>query len=204
MASHPGYSLTLVTPPATEPVTDAVIRQQCRFPENDDNYELFTIWGAAARKMIEDETQVRFITQTIKLSLPYFPSDGVIRIPVEPVASITHLKYYDVAGTLQTLTPSTDYLTELARKPPVVYRNPLGVFPPTQTGRLDAVQLTFVAGYGGVSDVPAQAKQAILLCCSFWNSNRGDDPAFTDVPGRLGLPSGAIRLIRMMNARGYS
>jgi len=130
---NPGYSLTTTIEPTAEPVSAELIRQQCRVADTADNSDLYAMWGIAARKMIEAETQVRLITQTIKLSMPYFPNDGYIKIPIEPVASITSLTYYDVAGSQQTLVAGTDYLTELARRPPVVYQHPLGYFPPTQT-----------------------------------------------------------------------
>lgn len=199
---NPGYSLSLVSAPATEPVDATLIRQQCRFPANDDNSSLFATWGVAARRMIENETQLRFITQSWKLSLPMFPANGIIEIPIEPVQSITTVQYYDVSGTSQTLTATTHYLTELNRRPPVVYEAPRSRFPVTQTDRMDAVNITFVCGYGAAASVPSEAIQAILLTCSYWNYNRGDT-GDDNVSVRVGLPAGALRLIRHLSVGGY-
>lgn len=216
------YSISLVTGPTVEPVTLTEAKVHCRIGHDADD-ALFAIWIEAARQLIETETSCRLIDQTWRLQytdfprgqlpgiagqwqtsgprLNQWPADGWIEIPVQPVSAVTLFKYLDTAGTLQTLTEGTDFLTAFGRAPAAVYRHPDRYsWPQTATGRLDAVTLEFTAGYGAAaSDVPALAKNAILLTVGYWDANRGD----AENPMGLGLPPGARRLLDRLDNREY-
>lgn len=199
MASLGDYSLTLVTPPAVEPVTLEEVKAHCRVSHDADD-ALFTIWLTAARQLIEKETNCRLIEQTWRLSLKDWP-DERIEIPLQPVISIESVKYLDSGSVLQTLTADTDYLFDNGSVPPFVYTAPdyLG-WPLVKYGRSDAVRVEFKAGYGDeAGDVPAMAKAAILLAVGYWDANRGDH----EDPAKLGLPPGAIRLLNLLDVKGY-
>lgn len=193
-----GYELTTTVAPAVEPVTVAEAKLNARVDHSAED-SLWAIWVAAARRLTEREANRRWVTQTVKLVLPGWPADGMIRLPVAPVQSVTSVKYYDATGTQQTLTASTDYRAWLGHHRPVIYPPPPAYWPDLTDSRLDAVEVIFVAGYGAAADVPPEARQAVLLATAYWAENRGDQ----DAPGAMGLPAGAVRLCRMLDAEGY-
>lgn len=216
------FALTTVTPPATAPVTVAEAKAQCRV-DWDDEDDLIGDWVDAATTLAERETGRRFVTQTLKLTLPgwvsqpppeltglaavvlngMFPGNyaGAVCLPVEPVQSVSSVRYYAADGTLTTLAGS-EWQTWLAYSPPLLAPAPARSWPALEAGRFGAVEVTFVAGYGAASAVPAAAKSLIRLTVGFWYRNRGDgkDPASVQ---SLGLCPGADRLIRLLRTGDY-
>lgn len=170
------FALKLVTAPASEPVTVAEAKARLLITIDDEDTDLAAM-VTQSRELCEAGCQRAFVTQTYSLYLDRFPggceavapSDGYeyqryasgreIRLPRPPLQSVTWIKYYDAAGVQQTLDPSAYYVatgSEPGRIRPVTY------WPATQV-RPEAVEVRFVAGYGGASAVPAAAKAAILL-----------------------------------------
>lgn len=205
-----GWSLTTTIPPAEEPVTLAEAKVHCKV-DNTAEDSLLTRLIKAARELSEAETGRRWVTQTVTYAAADFPRacryavvggrvvPGVLCLPVEPVQSITTVAYWDAAGVSRTLAADTDWLAWAAHSPPLVYPAPGKFWPPTQAGRLEAVQVTAVVGYGAAPTVPAKAQQAILLAVGDWYEHRGD--GFD--PHDRGLPMGAIRLLRHLSTGGY-
>jgi hypothetical protein len=216
------YSLVTTVEPAVEPLLRVDVKTHLRIDHTTED-TLVDSLIAAARRQVEKETGRRLVTQTLSLGLADFPRiwpwaiapgaeparkfvfpgrfvHGVIDLPVEPVQSVTSVKYYDPDGVQQTMTPTTDYLTWLAYSPPVVYTAPGSYWPLTQVGRLDTVEVVFVAGYGDASVVPAEVKAAMLLTIAYWFENRGDGPD----PAEKGLPPAALRLLRSLDTGSYS
>jgi uncharacterized phiE125 gp8 family phage protein len=192
------YELTLVTGPTVEPVTLALAKKNCRVDYSDED-SLFAIWIPAARKLLEELTETRFVNQTWRLALEDWP-DEAIEIPIEPVSSVSSVKYYAMDGTLTTMTAGTHYLTWLNHKPPLVYPPSLSTWPTLYLDRKDRIQVEFVAGMGAdAAAVSEIAKAAILQVIGYWAENRGDE----DAPEKFGLPPGAIRLIRHLGVGGY-
>lgn len=216
------YSLEVTAAPATEPVTVASAKLHCRVDWADED-TLFDVWVPAARKLAEDYGRRRFVTQTLRLTQggwytgPAEWPDGIagvartgilaadlsraIRLPVEPVQSVSAVQYYATDGTLTTVD-AADYQTWLAHSPPLVLPAPGESWPDMESGRVGAVRVTFVAGYGVAAAVPADAKAAILLTVGYWYRNRGDgkDPGSVMA---LGLPPGAERLLRHLCTGAY-
>ena len=221
------YGLSLITPPAEEPVSLARAKLHLRV-DHDAEDELIGGWIAAARTLTEKHANRRWVEQQLRLTMTDWPDGGggswvesyiarttglsaagicgAIPLPVEPVTSVDAVKHYDLGGTLRTLTADTQYQTWLDHSPPLVAPAPLTVWPTVQTGRLQAVLIEFTTGYGAAGDVPEQAKAAILLCLGYWYENRGDGMDLTmmnGLPQALGMPPGAKRLLDMMATDGY-
>lgn len=195
----PGFSLVVTTPPASEPIELADAKRQARIDYADED-RLFTIWIAAARRLIEIEAATALMSQTLTMQLPCWPADGQLRLPIGPVTAVDFVKYYDAGGTLQTLAAGTDYQTWLDYRPPLVLPAPQKYWPVVQFSRVPAVQVQFVAGYATTAEaVPEHAKAAILMTIGYWAENRGDEEA----PEKYGLPECVIRLIRLLNTQGY-
>lgn len=205
-----GWSLATAVPPAEEPVTLAEAKEHLRVDHAAED-KLIMRLVRAARELSEAETGRRWVTQTVTYTAADFPRGcryalvggrvvpGVMQLPVEPVQSVTAVRYFDAAGQARTLAPGADWLAWVAHCPPLVYPAPGRLWPQTQCGRAGAVEVDAVVGYGAPPAVPAKAQQAILLAVGDWYEHRGDgrDPA------DRGLPMGAVRLLRHLSTGGY-
>ena len=161
---------SLVTPPTTEPLTTEEAKTHLRVDIADDDTYIDTLI-AAARQRVESVTQRQLVTATWKLLCERFPTGRILRLPYPPLASVTHIKYYDANGDQQTWS-SDDYQVSIAAEPGKIV---LGVdisWPTTQLQKLEAVEVQFVAGYGAASAVPNGLKQLILLLVGHWYENR--------------------------------
>src|SRR3989442_14053609 len=122
------YSLAVVTPPGTEPVTRDEAKLHLRVTGTDDDAYIDGLI-TAAREYLEKIENRAFITQTLRMQLDSFPDlpnatlkffiptysvesylaraislmSGPLRLFRSPCISITSIKYLDANGTLQTL-----------------------------------------------------------------------------------------------------
>lgn len=193
------YSLTTVTEPICEPVTPDLVKLHARI-DLDVEDALIGEWIQAAREYAEDHTGRAWVTQTLKMIMCGFPHcSRNIELPVEPVSSVSSVKYYDQSGSLTTLVAGTDYQVWLDHSPPLIAPMPTKTWPYPQTNKLGSVEIVFVAGYGANSGWPARANQAIYTTLTYWNKNRGDGWDATV----LGLPQGAIALLDSLWTGAY-
>lgn len=199
----PGYSITTVVEPQSEPVDVPTARLQTRIDYTDED-ALYQIWIPAARRLVEKEAETALVTQTLLMRIPGWPANGQVRLPVGPAISVDFVKYYDAGGTLQTLTEGVDFQTWLDYRPPLVLPYPQKFWPVVQFSRVPAVQVQYKAGFGSSASAItnsdyALARQAILMAIGYWARNRGDEEA----PEKFGLSEGCLRLIRLMSTKGY-
>lgn len=182
--------LKLVTAPTASPVTLTEAKAHMRVDIADDD----TLIGSlitAATEHIEHLTRRQLMPATWRLSLDSFPTqyqvkgagyretpDGTdILLPRPNLTAITHIKYTDGEGTIQTL--STDiYAAQTDEEPGRVTLKYGQVWPDTQE-IANAVVVTYTSGYSTGSDaavsqaaVPKPIKQAILLLAGHWYENR--------------------------------
>lgn len=111
------------------------------------------------------------INQSWRIGLGAWPADGVIRLPFPDVSAAT-VKYSDADDAEQTVNAG---LVELGA-------DELGSFvrlrdaftaPTLYDDRLDAVRVTFTAGYGAAAaDVPKPIHVAIKLLAAHWYEHR--------------------------------
>lgn len=155
------YGLSVVSAPATEPVTLAEAKAHLRVEHTADDAYITTLIEAV-RTCIEGITHRALVTQTLELTLDAFPScSGVVRLPRNPVSAVTSVQYIDDAGITQTLDAAkyrVDLKSIVARLTPAY-----GEIWPTTRPITNAVIVTFTAGYGTAGAVPKAIKQAILL-----------------------------------------
>lgn len=109
------------------------------------------------------------ITQSWRAAYPRFRRE--LRLPLEPVQSLTSIAYTDLAGVAQTLDVADARVLAEGRGPYVRF----GVDLPATASEPDAVQITYVAGYGdAAADIPAPIRQAMLLLIGHFYANRED------------------------------
>lgn len=87
-------------------------------------------------------------------------------LPYPPTIAIQSVQYYDTAGVLQTIS---DYQLERPLDLPVILFPPInGTWPVVQQGRIDAVRISFTAGY----TTPApEAVHFVKLLVRHWYDN---------------------------------
>ncbi len=153
-----GSEFELTTAPAGAVVQSCDLRQYVRLGDTDNDSLLADLEKMAVER-VESDTQRQLVSATWKMFLPCFPS--VITIRKNPVSAISQIRYVDVDGDWQTLSTSV-YDTFLQREPAEIRLAYSQSWPLTRQTE-QAVEVTFVAGYGSADDVPEIAKHAVKL-----------------------------------------
>lgn len=154
---------------ATEPVTLTEAKLHVRQDGTADD-DLITSLIKAARETVENITGRALITQTWRMTMDAFPSDGVIWVPRPNLLTVTSITYTDSNGATQTLA-STEYVVDVDSLPGRIHRAYNVSWPDTRAVP-NAVTVTFTAGYGAASLVPESYKAAIKLLVGNWYENR--------------------------------
>lgn len=152
------YALSVVTPPAQEPVTVEEAKAHLRVEHDAANGYIGAL-VTSARELVESRCAKALVTQSLRLHLDAFPD--VIRLPRAPVQSVTEVRYVDTAGDEQVLDPSV-YRVDIASLQPRI-TPAYGQAWPATLPVTHAVTVRFVAGYGEPGDVPKALVQAMLL-----------------------------------------
>lgn len=148
----------LITPPAALAVSLEEARTAARQDGAAADAELTLAIGTYTGDA-EFETQRALIEQTWRVTLDRFPE--AIQLPRPPLLTVLYVKFYDVAGQLQTLDPQ-DYMVDQESEPSYIVPAPGRAWPVT-AARVNAVQVDYTAGYGpDHTSVPASIKGFIL------------------------------------------
>jgi len=168
--------LSLVTAPAALAVDwDNDLKKHIRLDSEDDRDYIENVLVPSATDRVEAVTNRQLITATWKLFLSCFPDADILRLPKAPLVSVTHVKYYDTAGTLTTW-PTSSYEVFAPAGPKAAaghIRPAYGEIWPSTWGEPNAVEIQFVCGYGTASDnVPGSLRHAIVLNVAEGYENR--------------------------------
>jgi len=142
-------ALVLVTAATAEPVSLVLMKEYLRFTESSQD-DTINACISAARIEAEQKMGGRAIlSQTFDLILDEFPDycqrtpDAEIVLPRFAVSSVTHLKYYDDDGVLQTWDAS-NYRVDTSSEPGRI-TPAFGVSWPSARTMIGAIQVRFVA-----------------------------------------------------------
>jgi len=129
----------------------------------------------AARQQVEDWEWRAHISQTWQWKLDAFPTgdDPAFYVPRPRLISLpsTGIQYVDTAGATQTVD-AADYLVDAISEPGRVVPA-YGESWPTPRAQVNAVTVTFVAGYGTTPEtVPEPTRHLILLLVAHYYENR--------------------------------
>jgi uncharacterized phiE125 gp8 family phage protein len=158
-------SLTLLSPPAAEPVSLAELKAHLRVT-GDDEDALLTGLAVAAVRAIEARAGLALMPQQWRLSLDVAPEETLF-LPINPVASLDAVAVIDAEGAPQTVAAS---LYDFAAGPPARIR-PAGPWP-LPASRVDGVRIDFTAGYEDADAVPAPLKQAVTMLAAYFFETR--------------------------------
>jgi len=159
MRPTPNHSYS-ATAPASEPVTLAEAKAHLRVGGTTDDTYINTLI-TAARQWAEMHMGRICITQTITEKWDWFPVGCVMDLRWVPVQSFTSVGYLDSNGDTQTWDASKYAVDTIAQ--PCRIAPKYGETYPQTRAQINAVTLSYVAGYASAGDVPTPIKQAILL-----------------------------------------
>lgn len=167
-------TLRRITGPSTLPVTVAEAKAYGRRNDHDEEDVLIeaAIWRALA--LAEAWCSRAFEPQVWEQVLDRFPA-AEIELGLDPVQSVTSVKYDDAEGVEQTV-PAEDYEVDALGGWVV----PSAAWPTPLEG-INTVRVRFVAG----GETPEDVKQAILQLTEHWLENRSGEPA----------PAGVYRIL---------
>lgn len=167
---------TRTTDAAAEPVTVDEVKAHCRIEHSFDDDVYLPALIKAARMFAEDYTDRAFITQTWAYKLDEFPCSSfenpyaAIVLPRARAIAISSIAYVDEDGTTQTLSSSL-YQVDTSSEPARVIPAWGETWPDTRS-QLNAVTITYTAGYGAAAAVPENIKLAIKFLVGQWYENR--------------------------------
>ena len=139
------------TAPAAVAISTADAKTHLRVTDSDSDAYI-ALLVSLARRIYEERACTSLINQTIVLYLDRFPyaGDGAIWLPRGPVATVTHVKYYDSGNTLTTLAAASYrlniYQDVATLEPAYGY-----VWPSTRENITGAVEIEYAAGYGAAA-----------------------------------------------------
>jgi uncharacterized phiE125 gp8 family phage protein len=193
-------TVTIVTPPATEPVSIDLLRSHLRVDTANDDL-LLANYLRAARTMAELYLSRALVTQTLLWTMqpvnPVWPRNHGLwwtlelpRMPVQSVSSVVTLDRQGysttiAAAVLPVVYPNyfTGYIADLAQEPARLRISPRTILANMRElceTNLEYVQVTFVAGYAPSGPaIPQPIIDAILMTAANLYEHRGDE---ADVP----------------------
>jgi uncharacterized phiE125 gp8 family phage protein len=188
-----------ISPPADEPVSLAEAKVHLRVEWDHEDLLIGALIGAS-RADAENKCGRVLVTQSLTLYLDTFPSrgfdgflavyeeplnqygaglfqkysvrmrGGAIELPFPRLQSVDSIKYIDTAGVLQTLSPAL-YTVDNVSEPGVLMPAPSQYWPVTQI-IMNAVQISYTAGYGAAAAVPPGIKAWMLMRIGAMYENR--------------------------------
>ncbi len=157
--------------PAETPLTLSEAKTHCRVDSSDEDTLLNALISAATEHLdgFSGLLGRALITQSWRQDFDRF--EACMRLPLDRVSSITSIKYFDDTNTEQTVAASV-YSLHTDALGPYIKPNDGEYWPSGVHARDDAVQITFVCGYGDAAAVPQPIKQAMLLMIEDWYDTR--------------------------------
>lgn len=137
---------------------------------SSDDDDLITFLIEAATIHTENICNKKLLTQSMTLFGNSFSSP--IKITWGPVQSITHLKYFNSEASQITFDVSRYQLDQYAMPAELRLAPTDQSWPSVQRGRVNAVEIEFVTGYGTADDVPKTILQGMKFLLGHWYTNR--------------------------------
>ena len=159
-------SYKVTTQPSAEPASLSDVKNQLGI--NDDSTDfILSRRIAGARKWVEDYCGRALISQTIEFRFDEWPDEGVIKVPMPDILSVTSVKYIDGDGVEQTVS-SSNYTVDTFDH---IIRNNYDYSWPSHRAEKNAIRVVYVAGYGTKkTDVPKNIVDAIINIVGHWTN----------------------------------
>lgn len=169
-------NVTVVTPPAVEPVSLAELKLHCRIDHTEED-TLLSALITTARTHVEQYLRRTLITTTLAATADTWPlvcDDvfSVINVPLPPLQSVTLIVYTNDSTGVTTTLSSSDYVVDVYSTPGRIAPAHNVIWPATRS-KPSSVVITYVAGYGAAaSSVPDPIRTAIKMIAAEMYRNR--------------------------------
>jgi len=158
----------VVTPATSNPITLTEAKTHLKVDTTADD-TFITNLIKSATSSAQEYTNRFFIATTIQQVGDKW--EDISNLFKSPVLSVSHIKYVDPDGTLQTLSTNVYFVDEV-NKPARIGLKPNQSFP-TIIDRLNAVYVEYRVGTAaGPDEVDEGIRQALLLTIGNWYQNR--------------------------------
>lgn len=159
--------LRVIVPPTALLVSLAEAKQQLRILDNEqDAYITQLIHSVTA--YVARALGMSLAQQTLNLSLDAFTDS--IKLLRGPVTSVLNVDYFNQSGNL-TAVPTNSYTVDLSGQTAWIVRNSAYAWPITANG-VNAVSITYVAGYTQLPEQMQDLKLAIMIMVAQAFENR--------------------------------
>ncbi len=182
-------SYSLITPPASEPITITEAKAHLRVDTPDDD-TLITSLIKSSRELCELYTGLGLLPQTWRLLMDKWPTvqndewwDGLRQgafIPTvkkelllerSPLVSVSTVKTFEEDGSGAIYDSSNYYVDPSGGR--IVLKASSSA--PTGSKSINSVEIVFSVGYADASNVPGAIKLGILDLINFHYEHRGDE-----------------------------
>ena len=150
----------VTTEPTEEPITLNEVKEYARIDGSAEN-NILSGFIKAVRKATENYLGRALISQSLTLSLDYWPGD-IVLLPRPRLISITEVRTVDEDGTT-TAYASSNYYSRVISEPGELVIKQGFSYPDNDDRDHGGYEIEFIAGYGGVDDVPDNIKEAMKL-----------------------------------------
>lgn len=178
--------ITVVTPPAVEPVSTAEAKLFLRVDHAAED-ALIAPLIAAARETVEAFTARALIMRRVRETRSDWPvrGDGALRLAVAPVVAAHALRVVSADGSFETLSGPVRIEDDLIWTPAL-----------SSPGLpLAGVEIEYDAGYGAAAaNVPSPLRQAVLLAVAGLYESREGESAALAAARVLAAPFARVRL----------
>lgn len=163
--SHPNkpaqWALSIVTAPATEPISVSEAKAHMRIDSTaDDNY--ITALITAVRIVTENLTGRSLVTTTWDYFLSDFPCGDEILLRRPKLQSVTSLKYKDTDG-IETTWGASNYIVDGNSDPGRIVLTYGNTWPSLALYPSNPISIRYVSGYGAATAVPQPLKNAMFF-----------------------------------------
>ena len=190
------------------PITTDDAKEHLRIVDSTDDDDYIDALIDAATTWCEDYCDRTFADKQYTVAFDDFFGTRIelprppVRLNATAASATVTISYVDTGGATQTLTwaqsGTQHFRLDRDHVPALVYPKYLEVWPSV---RLDdkAVQITYLAGYGGTANVPTPAKHAIKMLVGHWYANR-------EAVGNVGqnVPIGVHALLEPLKWKQYA
>ena len=158
--------------PTAGPVSVAELKQHVQVaPSYTAHDQHLAMLLDAAREQFEADCGVVCNNSTWQVKLDeWWEADDGLQLSQRPITSIDSISYIDSNGSSQTWS-SSNYTLDRGRASPTIWYA-YDVTTPTIRNQVNAITVTYLAGYADAASVPVRWKQAILLLAGFWFEQR--------------------------------
>lgn len=169
------YHLSIVTPPASEPLSLNQALVQCHANsgvEDDWFYDTIT----AVRLDAEKYQRRAYIEQTLRITYDNLPINKPILLPRPPLIEIISFSFFDIDNNEISVDLNDLIIDSYSQPGRLTFVN--GYSMPSITLReINSIVIQYKAGYGdSADDVPKNIKQAMLLQIGYLYDCRSGEP----------------------------